>query len=153
MPAKKYHVDLTSEERAEVERVSTSKQHSIRERTRARILLAADRQQTNGGESDEQIVARLRTSRPTIVRVRQRFAEGGLDAALYHKEQARRVERMVDGAGEAFLIALVCGAPPQSHKRWSLRLLADRYIEAGYAAHISHETIRQVMKKISSSRG
>jgi hypothetical protein len=153
MPAKQYRVSLTSAEREQVEQISRSNKHSIRERVRARILLAADEQQPGGAPTDQAIGNQLRTSRPTIARVRQRFAEGGLEAALYHKEQVHRKARLVDGTGEAHLIALVCGAPPDGHQQWTLRLLRDQYIEAGYADQISHETIRQVLKKMSLSRG
>ena len=153
MPAKQYHVTLTAAERIEVEQISRSNKHSIRERVRARILLAADEQQPGGGDRDQAICEQIRTSRPTIARVRRRFVEGGLEAALYHKEQVHRKARLVDGAGEAHLIALVCGAPPDGHQQWTLRLLRDKYIEAGYANQISHETIRQVLKKMNLNLG
>jgi hypothetical protein len=153
MSAKKYEVALTAEERVEVAQVSRSQKHSSRERTRARILLAADSQQTDGAWSDQRICAEVGTTRPTVERVRSRFAIGGVKTALYHKAQAKRKARLVDGAGEAHLIALVCGAPPAGHKQWTLRLLADKYIEAGYIDSISHETVRQVLKKTNSSPG
>ena len=153
MPAQKYYVELSAEERVKVERITRSKSHSIRERTRARILLAADRMQSGGAKPDATICDQLRTSRPTVARVRQRFAEGGLEAALYHKQQAKRPPSLVDGQGEAHLIALVCGAPPDGAKRWTLRLLTDKYIEAGYVDEISSETIRKVLKKTNLSLG
>jgi hypothetical protein len=153
MPAKKHQVVLTEEQRAEVEQISRSNKHSIRERTRARILLAADGHQEGGARSDQAICQEVRTTRPTVERVRARFASGGVEAALFHREQARRKARLVDGEGEAHLIALVCGAPPEGHKQWTLRLLADEYIEAGYIDSISHETVRQVLKKTSLNPG
>jgi plasmid stability protein len=152
MPAKKYRVRLSATQRMEAEQISRSTKHSIRERVRARILLAADEQQ-EVVLNDEAIGAQVRTSLPTIARVRQRFAAGGLTAALYHKEQAKRRARRVDGAGEAHLLALVCGTPPEGHKQWTLRLLTDQYIEVGYTDQISHETIRQVLKKMNLSLG
>ena len=153
MPTKQYRVGLNAAQRAEVEQLSRSNKHSIRERVRARILLAADEQQPGGAQKDQTICEQIRTSRPTVARVRQRFAQGGLEAALYHKEQVQRKARLVDGAGEAHLLALVCSAPPDGHKQWTLRLLRDKYIEAGYADQISHETLRQVLKKMNLNLG
>jgi hypothetical protein len=147
MPAKKYQVSLSMEQRAEVEQISRSNKHSTRERTRARILLAADSQQAGGAGSDQAICDMVRTTQPTVERVRRRFAEGGVARALYHQEQATRKAPVIDGEGEAHLIALVCGAPPKGHQQWTLRLLTNRYIEAGYTDRVSYETIRQVLKK------
>jgi hypothetical protein len=153
MPAKKYRVNLSAAEREEVEQISRSNKRSIRERVRARILLAADEQQRAGAAGDAAICEQIRTGASTVMRVRQRFAEGGVAAALYHKAQSQRKARRVDGEGEAHLLALVCGAPPAGHKQWTLRLLTDQYIEAGYADQMSHETIRQVLKKMNLSLG
>ena len=152
MPAKKYRVTLSVTERVKVEQISRSNNYSIRERVRARILLVAD-EQRGAAPSDQAICEQIRTSLPTIARVRQRFAEGGVEAALYHKPQVQRKARLVDGAGEAHLLALVCGAPPEGHQQWTLRLLRDKYIEAGYTDQISHETLRQVLKKMNLSLG
>jgi hypothetical protein len=85
--------------------------------------------------------------------VRRRFACQGLEAALYHKPQENRKLRARDGGAEAHLIALVCGAPPQGHKRWSLHLLKDTLIQRGYTDTVSHETVRQTLKKTNLSLG
>jgi hypothetical protein len=147
MPAKKYDVRLTAEERTEVEQLSRSNKHSIRERTRALILLAADSAQEGGAKRDQEIYESVRTSRPTVERVRARFASGGVREAISHKEQAQRKARLIDGEGEAHMIAMVCGAPPEGHHSWTLRLIADKYVEAGHIDAISHETVRQVLQK------
>jgi hypothetical protein len=88
-------------------------------------------------------------------RVRKRYSLEGLEGALNRKAPARQYERKVDGATEAHLIALVCSAPPAEYAQWSLRLLAERLVtlEQVPLAAVSHETVRQVLKKTSSSRG
>ena len=153
MPAKKYIVALTPEQREQLHRAVASNKNSVRERTHARILLLADTQADHGGCKDEVICRQVRTSGPTIERVRQRFAEGGLEAALSHKPQQNRKRRVLDGDAEAFLIATTCSAPPEGQKRWSLRLLAGAVIEAGYVNAVSGETVRQTLKKTNSSPG
>jgi len=151
MPAKKYHVALTEPEREQLVRLSTSQRHSARQRKRARILLLADVTQENGGQKDSDIAAAVRADAITVSRVRQRFDEGDLEAALHHKEQEKRKERLLDGAGEAHLIALTCSAPPDGHKRWSLHLLKDTLIEQQITDTISHETVRQTLKKCTQA--
>lgn len=90
---------------------------------------------------------------PTDERVRQRFVEGGLEAALNPRPSRRLYRRKLDGAGEAHLVALTCSAPPDGHERWTLRLLAGRMVALGRVASLAHETVRETLKKTSSSRG
>lgn len=153
MPAKKYHVALTEEQQKKVEIVARSYKHSERERKRARILLLADANRANGPLDDEAICRESHVCLLTVQRTRRRFAEGSLDAALSHKQQACRKARVLDGAAEAFLVATVCGAPPEGQKRWSLHLLQGKVIQAGYTQSVSHETIRQTLKKMNLSPG
>jgi hypothetical protein len=89
----------------------------------------------------------------TVENVRERFALGGLQAALERKEQTKRKARVLDGEAEAFLIATVCSVPPEGRSRWTLHLLADKVIVAGYTDSVSHETVRQTLKKMNSSLG
>lgn len=153
MPAKKHHVTLTPEQRKRCEILARSYKHSQRERNRARILLLADTHQPDGASPDETIRQKVGTCLLTVQQVRRRYAQEGLEAALFHKEQIRRKARLLDGEAEAFLIATVCSAPPHGQKRWSLRLLQDKVIQAGYQESISHETIRQALKKMNSNPG
>ncbi len=152
MPAKQYHVVLDEEQRTQLARVVNSNKRSPRERTRARILLLADAAQDGGGCPDNVICQKAHTSASTVVRVRQRFAQGGL-AALSHKPQHKRRARKLDGAGEAHLIALVCSAPPDGHKQWSLHLLKDKLMQMHVVDTISHEAVRTTLKKMNLSRG
>jgi len=89
----------------------------------------------------------------TIERVRQRFVETSVTAALTRQVQQQRNPRRLDGEQEAYLIAMTCSAAPEGHARWSLRLLAERMVELKYVEHVSHETIRQTLKKTTSSPG
>ena len=148
-----YHVCLSPEQRDHCETVVRSRHRSARQRTHARILLLADTQAPAGRQPDAAISTAARTSRSTVGRVRRRFVEAGLEAALYHQPQEHRKAPVLDGAAEAHLIALVCGAPPEGYQRWSLQLLKDTLIEQGYTDTVSHETVRQRLKKMNLSRG
>ena len=147
MSAKKHHVELTPEQRSHVEKIARSNKASIRERARARILLAVDGAQPGGAQKDAAAARASGSCAVTVAYVRARFVLRGLEAALHHREQARRKARKLDGAAEAHLVALVCGAPPEGRKRWSLHLLAGRLIETGFVDSVSHESVRQTLKK------
>jgi hypothetical protein len=153
MSAKQYVVSLTATERAQLERAARSNKRSRRERVRARVLLGVDSAGGQGGWTDAQASARTGASLNTVARVRQRFAGQGCLGALHHAEQPRRKARRLDGAAEAHLVALVCSAPPEGRKCWSLHLLADRLVQAGYTDSLSHETVRQTLKKMRLSPG
>lgn len=141
MPAKKYIVKLTTEERQDL--LKLTRQGTIRARImkRAQILLKADE-----GLPDATIVQELNTSRPTVERVRKRFVQGNLAKALY--DDPRPGSKMkLDGRAEAQLIALACSEAPAGHTQWTLRLLADKLVELAIVEEISHETVRQYLKK------
>ena len=139
--AKKYIVTLSTDERQALQDLITSGTHRARKLTRARILLKADE-----GWSDQEISRALNVSIPTIERIRQRFVLEGFEAALNQKRPRREYRHKIDGEQEAHLVALVCSRPPAGRARWSLRLLADRFVELEYIDSISHETVRQVLK-------
>lgn len=150
---KKYIVSLTAEERAQLEQLTTTGKVAAYKMNHARILLKADTNQADGGWSDEAISQALDLSVATIERVRQRFVGTSLESALSRAEQQQRKPHRLDGAQEAHLIALTCSKPPEGHARWSLRLLAERMVELEYVESVSHETIRQTLKKTTSSPG
>ena len=91
----------------------------------------------------------MQAGRATVERVRQRFVEEGLEAALHPRQPRRTYLRKLDGDGEAHLIALACSQPPDGRNRWTLRLLADRMVSLEWVDHLSYETVRQVLKKTS----
>jgi len=152
-PHKKYHVTLTDEERRQLHAMISSGRARARTLTHARILLKADESPSAPGWSDEEIHWALDVGLATIGRVRQRFVEEGFAAALHPRHPNRQYARLVDGECEAHLVALVCHAPPEGQARWTLRLLADKMVELAYIEAISHETVRQVLKKTNSSPG
>jgi DNA-binding MarR family transcriptional regulator len=124
----------------------------MREKTRARILLLSDLNREQGSLSVEAICEQLRTSPATVTRVKKVFLARGLEG-IKRKEQAKRKARVIDGEMEAFLIATVCSAAPKGRKRWTLELVKDKLIVAGYVDDISKETIRQALKKMNLNLG
>ncbi len=150
---KRHIVELNDEQRERLNKLVNSTKTSIRERKHARILLLSDEHRQGGRCRVEEICQQVRTSPATVARVRANFVQEGLERALYHKPQQKRAEPVLDGRAEAFLVALVCAAPPEEHKRWTLHLLKDRLIEHGYVDSVSHETIRQRLKKTNLSLG
>jgi len=153
MARKKYIVSLTVEEREELEQLTTTGKTAAYRMNHARILLKADTNQADGSWTDEAISQALDISVATIERVRQRFVETNLEAALSRQVQQHRKARRLDGEQEAHLIAMTCSEAPEGYARWSLRLLAERMVELEYVESVSHETIRQTLKKTISSPG
>jgi transposase len=149
---KKYIVRLTTEEQAQLSQMIRSGKAAARALLHARILLKADTGPETPAWSDEAIGEALEIHATTVARVRQRFVEEGLEAALRPKPTTRRYERKVDGAAEAHLIALACGPAPEGQAQWTLRLLADKLVELRHISAISHETVRQALKKTTCSR-
>jgi hypothetical protein len=149
---KRYPVTLADTERDHLKRLVAAGTESARKLTHARILLKAD--QGPGGPAwvDDAIAEAVEVSQPTVARVRKQYVEQGLEAALNRRAPAREYVRKLDGAQEARLIALACGQPPQGADRWSLRLLADKLVELEVVEDVSHQTVRRVLKKTSSSR-
>ena len=147
---KKYVVRLTSEERAQLQRLVSVGKAAARKILHARILLQADQGPDGPAWKDEQIAEALSAHRRTIANVRQRLVEQGLEAALNRKKQERPSRRpKLDGRAEARLIALRCGEPPEGRMRWTLQLLADKLVELNVVESVSYETVRRVLKKTS----
>ena len=152
---KQHRVTLTADERARLQGLLAAGTGAARTLTRARILLKADQGPEGPGWTDRQITTALDTSRPTVERVRKQFAQEGLAATLTRRRPATTPGPMLDGRQEAQLVALTCSAPPPGRARWSLRLLADKFVELAEAGveTISRETVRRVFKQTRSSRG
>ena len=150
--AKRYRVTLTAEERGELERMISRGKADARKLAHARILLQADEAEGGPARVDEDVASALDVSVRTVERVRQRFVEQGIEAALLPKPSPRLYGRKLDGGQEAHLLALACGRPPEGKARWSLRLLAERMVALEHVDTLSHETVRQTLKKTSSSR-
>jgi transposase len=142
MPAKKYLVTLTTEERQALLKLTSSGELSVRTMKRAQILLKADE-----NWKDKDIIAALNTSRSTVERARKRYVEGGLDKAL-NDDPRPGARKKLDGRAEAHIVALACSEEgPADSEHWSLRAIADELVELGLVDSISHEAVRQVLKK------
>ena len=150
---KKYLVELTEEERQKLQGLTSSGKTAARKITRSRILLKADSGPACPNWSDEQISQALDVGRATVERVRKRFVEEGIESVLNNLKSQRIYRRKLDGNGEAHLIALVCNQFPEGYQRWTLRLLANRMIQPEYVDSISHETVRQTLKKTNLNLG
>lgn len=146
MPAKKYIVDLTTDEREQLLQLIRKGKPSARKVTRARILLKADE-----GFTDEQIVAALSTGEATVERTRKRFVEEGLGALNERPRPGARAK--LEGKQQAHLIAVACTKAPEGYSHWTLRLLADKVVELGFTESFSREAVRRVLKKTNSSPG
>jgi len=145
---KKYIVTLTAEERRGLHDLIAAGKAAAQKLSRARILLKADAAEGGPAWPDGRIAEAVEVSVATIERVRQRFVEQGLEAALVRKKQCRPSrEPSLDGRAEAKLIALACSAPPDGRKAWTMRLLADRLVELEVVPAISDETVRRALKK------
>ena len=149
-----YKVTLTQEERNQLTEITRTGTHAARKIIHALILLNVDRGQYNTEQQiNEEICKVLKIGMRTIDRVKKRFVEEGLDAALKMAPTSREYDKLVDGDMEAHLIALACGEPPKGYARWSLRLLSDKLVELRIADSISHETVRRTLKKTNLSLG
>jgi transposase len=145
--AKRYRVTLAAAERDALDRMLARGRAAARKLAHARVLLLADASAAGPGWTDAAIAEAVRVSVRTIERVRQRFVEEGLEAALRPKPSQRVYRGKLDGEQEAKLIALACSSPPEGKKRWTLRLLAARMAELEIGPEVSHETVRQVLGK------
>jgi transposase len=116
----------------------------------ARVLLMSDQSQGEPSATDGQIAETLSISRRTVIRIKQRFVQENLEAALTGSFPRERPERRcLDGKGEAHLIHLACSQASDGRQRWTLELLADQMVRLEYIEHISPETVRKTLKKTS----
>jgi transposase len=134
-------IALSETDRASLQTFVHTGKANARTFTRARILLKASE-----GWSDEKLCEVFNISRNTSIRVRQAYLEGGLEAVLHDKRQAKRRQALTGGQA-AHLIATACTPVPDGHDHWTVRLLAGKAIELGFVESISPETIRQLLKK------
>jgi transposase len=153
MPAKRYVVTLTPDEREHLDALTRAGKRSARTITRVRILLLVDQGEGGPGWEDRRVAEALGCGHRTVERVRERFVTAGVDAALTHKPQERPSrERVLDGAAEARLIALACEEAPNGRRRWTLRMLAAKLVELEVVGAVSRETVRRALKKTLSGR-
>ena len=148
--AKKYIVELTNQERQKLQEITSKGKAAAHKIKHANILLKSD---VNGPNlKDEDIATMFSCHSRTVVTVRQRFVQQSLDAALDRKKRATPPrEKCLDGRKEATLIALACSEVPEGYSRWTVRLLAERFVELEHIDSISHETVWRTLKKMNLS--
>lgn len=146
---KRYRVHLTDDERETLKKLLASRKSQSVFVKRAYILLALDENQESGRLPDEEICLRYQVGQRSIERARQRFIEEGFEIAVYGKKRIRFKDKIFDGRVEASLIAMRCQSPPEGVQAWTLRLLAEQLVELGVVEQISHESVRQLLKKTS----
>jgi transposase len=144
---KRYKVQLTQEERSELQKLISTGFASTRKLTRARILLKVDE-----GFSKTEISQALDVTINTVTNVCRSFQSQRLEA-VEQKKPDREYEHRLDGEAEAHLIAMACGTPPEGRERWTLRLLASKMVERRYVDEVSYETIRTALKKTNLNLG
>lgn len=150
MRYKKYHVYLKAEEKEYLKQIVKKGTGRARQIQRAHILLKADVSEGKGW-TDQQIRDTFHLARNTVSKIRKRFTEVGLEETVKRKSPERVYRTRLDGEQEAHLVALACSEAPEGHARWTLRLLAERMVALEYVDSVSYETVRQVLKKRTST--
>ena len=149
----RYKVTLTANEREQLQAIMGKGKHSSLQFRNACILLNCDEGEQGQKASNEQIAQILQITTKTVERLKQRFVEEGFEACMDRKPYPEIKEIKTDGDFEAHLIAISCSKAPAGYARWSLRMLADKMVELNYADSVSHETVRQVLKKTKLNPG
>lgn len=150
---KKYKVKLTPNQRKQLLKIVHKGKQKAKTITHARILLQADSGEEGPGLKAKAIAAHLNIHERTVHRVREAFANHGLDAALHRKKHRRYKPRKLDGEQEAHLVAICCGVPPEGRKEWTLRLLSERLVQLEITDSISRSTVHRTLKKMNLSPG
>lgn len=144
---KRYVVKLASDERNQLQGMINRGREAAYRRRHAQVLLLVDEGEHGPGLFDRDAAERAGYSRRTVEQIRERCVTEGLAAALERKKRSRSRTRKLDGEGEARLISLACSDAPEGYARWTLQMLADRLIALDVVETISHECVRQVLKK------
>ena len=148
---KKYVVELTTEERSQLEAILAADRMAAHKRRHARMLLKADQGEHGPAWSDVQIAEAFDVKSLAVARLRQRLVKRGFERALEHGNRGSYRAKALDGEAEAHVIALACGAPPAGRNRWTLRLLADQAVALGITPSCSKSSLQRTLKKTNSS--
>lgn len=144
---KRYVVKLTSDERDQLNNLINRGREAAYRRRHAQVLLLVDEGELGPRLFDKDVAERTGFTRRTVEQIRERCVTEGLTAALERKKRSRSRTQKLDGDGEARLISLACSDAPEGYARWTLHMLADQLIELNVVESISHECVRQVLKK------
>jgi transposase len=148
----RYRVTLTKEERKELEAMTHHGKTHARRFIHARALLLCDAGVDGPAWNVADVATALGVTSRAIEHLKKRFVEDGFKAALERKPREKPPREVIfDGAFEARLIALACSDAPEGHRRWTVRLLADKVVELKFAESVSHMTVQRVLKKTNLS--
>ncbi len=148
----RYRVTLTKEERKELEAMTRRGKTHARRFIHARALLLCDAGEDGPAWNVADVATALGVTSRAIEHLKKRFVEDGIEAALERKPREKPPREVVfDGAFEARLIALACSDAPEGHRRWTVRLLADKAVELKFAESVSHMTVQRALKKTNLS--
>jgi len=151
MPAKKYVVELTTEERSQLKAIVKADRMAAHKRRHARMLLKADQGCDGPAWTDKQIAEAFDCKPLAVARLRQRLVERGFEQVLEHGNRGSYRAKALDGEAEAHVIALACGGPPAGRHRWTLRLLADQAVALGITDSCSKSSLHRTLKKTGLS--
>ena len=138
---KQYKIELSQEARSQLTRLTRQGTEKVRKVKRAKILLLADE-----GKKDKEIAERVEVSVGTVERIRKRYAQQGLEAAISEKPRSGR-PMGISAQTRAKVTALACTKAPEGRSKWTLRLLADKVVELEYIDSISYQSVRNILKK------
>jgi len=146
---RKKTIKLTTKDRAELEKFSSSGKHDVRLVTRAKIILALDISGDRTVDRREAIAERLGISRVTVNNAKRDFlAAKNLTIFLQRKQRKTPpVPSKITGELEARIIAMACSEPPKGYSRWTLRLLADKCMQLFHNTTMSHMSVSRLLKK------
>lgn len=148
MSQKQFRVQLNEQERLRLQKIVRSGKDKARKITRCRILLLADEA---NGKKDEEICDALNVCLATIFNIRRRYSQEGLERAIGEGARSGQPPKF-KGRAAAKITAIACSKPPEGQARWSLRLLADRAVELKIVDSISHQSVRNILKKTNLNR-
>ncbi len=144
---KRYVVKLSSEEREQLEGLINRGREAAYRRRHAQVLLLVDEGEQGPALIDKDAAERTGFTRRSVEQIRERCVTEGLNSALERKKRSRHRSRKLDGEGEARLVSIACSDAPEGYARWTLHRLADRLVELNVVDSISHECVRQILKK------
>ena len=147
---KLYIIDLEPAEREQLTALVEKGTVAAYRRRHAQILLLADQGAEGPAWRDAQVASHVGVTVQNVEKIRQRCVLEGLEAALGRRKRSRERATVLDGKGEAQLIAIACSEPPVGRARWTLHMLCDELKRRRIVRSISHETVRQVLKKKSA---
>lgn len=154
MPAEKYRVELTEDERGELLSVVRRGKGGAAQVRRANILLAVDVGEHADLRMSEAEAARAyRASAKTVFNLKKKLVTEGFDGVLERKRRKTPGNVKVDGELEAKIVAIACTDAPEGHDHWTVRLIADKVVELGYVESICPATVANHLKKTRSSPG